>query len=568
LTEPFPSVKFLAMRILRRRHGARAVLGAVLFVSSVLVFPVPASAAGDSRRIAIAPFASLTKEDIGGTVSVLPRLLASRLMALAGADVVLLPAGASPEAAAREAKAPLLLQGTVSKLGKGYSVDTTVTDLETGRPAGAFFAVAATEDDIIAQLGLLSGEIAGKLFGVQGAFRGVPSPVPAPPAASAPAPAPNLPAASAAAPAPAPAAPTLPRTASAPPVPVPAPAGAGVSEEKWSPSSMKRIARSDKIPDELHGVVTGDVDAEGNGEVLAFGRRTIYIYRVKGKGLLPYTRITKGLPGHILNVEAVDLDGDGKKEILVSGLEGEYLEAVVLKRKGDVYAPSAGKIPYFLAVLPDWQGKPAVVGQRLGSETPFDGRLYSMSWTGKTLTEGAPLPADTRVAPLSSGIPGLSSARLGQEWRLVYTDQDNRLRVLDASGKTEYRSARKYGTASDEFEYGLYLPRTGKSRAPVRKAVRVSAGADGSALFVIPKERGGLLSVSSLLEARTVALLQWTDGEFVEKANSEEGDYAYSGADFLLPPPLRKGGTVITSGIEKSGVVTGTASRLVLFSIE
>ncbi len=548
---------------------ARAVLGAVLLVSCALAFPAPASAAGDSRRIAIAPFASLTKEDIGGTVSVLPRLLASRLMALAGADVVLLPAGGkAPEAAAREAKVPLLLQGTVSKLGKGYSVDTTVTDLETGRTAGAFFAVAATEDDIIAQLGVLSGEIAGKLFGVQGAIRGHSLPRARPPRGIRARPGVRSPRGFRRRPGARPFRPGPPQGDFPPPVPVPAPAGAGVSEEKWSPSSIKRIARSDKIPDELYGVVTGDVDAEGNGEVLAFGRRTIYIYRVKGKGLLPYTRITKGLPGHILNVEAVDLDGDGKKEILVSGLEGEYLESVVLKRKGDVYEPAAGKIPYFLAVLPDWQGKPAVVGQRLGSETPFDGRLYSMSWTGKTLAEGAPLPADTRVAPLSSGIPGLSSARLGQEWRLVYTDQDNHLRILDASGKTEYRSARKYGTASDEFEYGLYLPRTGKSRAPVKKAVRVSAGADGSALFVIPKERGGLISVSSLLEARTVALLQWTDGEFVEKANSEEGDYAYSGADFLLPPPLRKGGTVIASGIEKSGVVTGTASRLVLFSIE
>ncbi|MDD5761448.1 MAG: hypothetical protein PHP88_02930, partial [bacterium] len=72
------------MRIIPVRHLARAVLGAVLFLSCVLASSVPASAAGYSRRIAIAPFASLTKEDIGATVSVLPRLLASRLMALAG----------------------------------------------------------------------------------------------------------------------------------------------------------------------------------------------------------------------------------------------------------------------------------------------------------------------------------------------------------------------------------------------------------------------------------------------------------------------------------------------------
>jgi hypothetical protein len=536
---------------------ARAVLCAVLFLSLVPASPVPASAAGYSRRIAIAPFTSLTKEDIGTTVSVLPRLLASRLMALAGADVVLLPAGGTaPEAAAKEAKVPLLLQGTVSKLGKGYSVDTTVTDLETGRTAGAFFAAAATEDDIIAQLGVLSGEIAEKLFGVQGAIRATASPAPALPAVSAPSLTPS------------PAVSALPQSATPPPVGISAPVGGGVPDGKWTPSSIKRISRSDKILDELHGVVAGDVDAEGNGDVFASGRRTLYIYRVKGKELLPYTRITRGLPGHILNVEAIDLDGDGKKEILVSGLEGEYMESAVLKRKGDVYEPVAARIPYFLVVLPDWQGKPTVVGQRLGSDTPFEGRLYTMSWTGKTLAEGAPLPVDTRTAPLSSGIPSLSSARLGQEWRLVYTDQDSHLRILDASGKTEYRTGGSYGASTDDFEYGLYLPRTGKSRNPVKKAVRVSAGADGSPVFVIPKVRTGIINFSALQESKSIALLQWADGELVERANTGDGDYAYSGADFFPPHPLRKGGKVISSAIEKSGVVTGTASRLLLFSVE
>jgi hypothetical protein len=331
---------------------------------------------------------------------------------------------------------------------------------------------------------------------------------------------------------------------------------------------MKRVTRSDRIPDEVYGIVSGDVDAEGNGEVFAFGRRTLYIYRVNGKELLPYTRVTKGLPGHILNVEAVDLDGDGKKEILVSGLEGENLGSSVLKRKGDVYEQVAGRIPYFLVVLPDWQGKPVVVGQRLGSDTPFEGRLFTMSWTGKTLAEGAPLPADTRSAPLSSGIPGLSSARLGQEWRLVYTDPDSHLRILDASGKSEYRSGGIYGAATDVFEYGLYIPKAGKSRNPVRKAARVSAAAGSSPVFVIPKVKTGFINISALQESKSVALLQWVDGEIVERADTGEGDFAYSGADFFSPPPLRKGGRVIASAIEKSAFTKGAASRLLLFSVE
>jgi len=314
--------------------------------------------------------------------------------------------------------------------------------------------------------------------------------------------------------------------------------------------------------------VAGDVDAEGNGEVLAFGKRIIYIYRVKGQELLPYTRITRGLPGHILNIDAVDLDGDGKKEILVSGLEGENLGSSVLKRKGDVYEPVAGRIPYFLVVLPDWQGKPVVAGQRLGSDSPFEGRLYAMTWTGKTLTEGAPLPADTKAPPLTFGIPGLSSARIGKEWRLIYTDPDGHLRILDASGKTEYRSSGSYGAATDDFEYGLSLPRSGKSRNPVKKAARVSAGADGSPVFLIPKVKAGLLNFIALQESSSITLLQWSDGEFLERADTGGGDYAYSGADFFPPLPLRKGGTVIASAIEKTGSLKGAVSRLVLFSVE
>jgi hypothetical protein len=233
-----------------------------------------------------------------------------------------------------------------------------------------------------------------------------------------------------------------------------------------------------------------------------------------------------------------------------------------------VYEQVAGRIPYFLVVLPDWQGKPVVVGQRLGSNTPFDGRLFTMSWTGKTLVEGAPLSADTRIAPLSAGIPGLTSARFGKEWRLIYTDPDGHLRVLDVSGKTEFRSAKRYGAATDDFEYGITLPRTGKSRNPVRKAARVSSGPDDSPLFLIPKIKEGLLAFTSLQESRSIVLVQWTDGELVEKADTGESDFAYSGADVLSLPPLRKGGKVIASTIEQSGVTKGGVSRLDLFSVE
>jgi hypothetical protein len=546
------------MRTIPGRHVARAVLGAILFLSCVPASTLPASAAGYSRRIAIAPFASLTKEEIGATVSVLPRLLASRLMALAGADVVLLPAGGkAPEAAAKEAKVPLLLQGTVSKLGKGYSVDATVTDLETGKPVGAFFATAATEDDIIAQLGVLSGEIAEKLFGVQGAIRAT-----APPAPVAASPAP------AAFPAPSgiPAIGGLPVAAALAPPPSAVPA---TPAEGWTPSSLKQVGQSDKVADELYGVMALDAGAEGESEIVAWGSNVLYFYHVKGTEVLPFSRITKERMFHFLSVDAADIDGDGRKELLVTCLVGEQIRSFVYKKGKDTYSEAAGDIPYFLVVVNDAQGKPVVIGQPRGIGFPFRGKLYRMKWDGKTLKEGEAFPANTNIKPLNQGVLGLSAGKFGGVWQWAYTDEDSHLRVLDPTGKTVFLSKERYGSGLDLFEWGPFN-RNEQKRMQffLRKAARVSEGAGGKPILLISEVDKGILKFTGSWDKSRLVLLQWADGSFSEKAGTKmEGRFS-SGADFLSVP-LRRGGEIIASVVEQEGsAYKDKISRLVLYRAE
>lgn len=545
------------MRIIQVRHVARAVLGAALILSCVLASPVPASAAGYSRRIAIAPFASLTKEDIGGTVSVLPRLLASRLMALAGADVVLLPAGGkAPEAAAKEAKVPLLLQGTVSKLGKGYSVDTTVTDLETGKTAGAFFAAAATEDDIIAQLGVLSGEIAEKMFGVQGAIRATAPPSPA----IVPVPT-GIPSIGGA--------PVSAAQAAVPAAPAPVLA---TLDEGWVPSSLKKAGQSDKIADEVLGVVSGDVDADGNGEVFTWGRNTIYVYRVKGNDVLPYTRIPRSVQNHFLNVEAIDLDGDGKKDLVVTNLKGNLLASFVLLRKGDGFVETPGTTRHHLVVLRGWNGKDVVAGQRQGINEAFQGKIRAMKWDGKALSEGELLPLDTAILPVSAGgVYSLAPWIPEKEPRWLYVDVEEKLRVLDAGGKSTYKSKDKLGGAADVFEYGEYLRQEGRyPTVPIRRSPRVVAGSKGEPLVVSTEvQRGMLQNIMGAITSSKVVILQADGSAFAERAASSKSDFFYSGVDLLPAGGLRRGGRVIASVIEQSGsAFSDRVSRLVLLRVE
>ncbi len=533
----------------------RAVLCAALLLSCVLASPVPASAAGYSRRIAIAPFAALTKEDIGTTVSVLPRLLASRLMALAGADVVLLPAdGKAPESAAREAKVPLLLQGTISKLGKGYSVDTIVTDLETGKTAGAFFAAAATEDDIIAQLGVLSGEISEKLFGVQGAIRATAPPPPV--VVQVPGAVPSLGGAPAAAP------PAY--MAAPPPAPVPT-----TPAEGWTPSSLKKAGQSDKIADELYGVTAVESVADGEEEVVAWGSRILYFYRVKGAQVLPFSRITKERKYHFLNVEAADVDGDGRKELLATCLVGDQIRSIVFKKGKDTYSESAWDIPYFLTVVTDASGKPVVVGQNRGIDQPFRGKLYRMTWDGKTLKEGEAFQANTDIKPLNQGILGLSAGKSSEGWRWFHTDEDSHLRVLEPGGKSVFTSKEKYGAGLDLFEWGPFDRQEQKRMQTfLRKAARVSEGAGGKPLLLIPEVDKGVMNLARFWDTTRLVLLQWDDGSFSEMAGTKKEGSFISGADFLTTP-LRRGGGVIASVIEQEGsAYKEKISRLFLYQAE
>jgi hypothetical protein len=289
---------------------------------------------------------------------------------------------------------------------------------------------------------------------------------------------------------------------------------------------------------------------------------------VKGTEIVPFTRIGKSLDHHFLSVYSFDIDGDGSREILVTDLVDETVASFVLKKTGDVYQEVAGGIRYYFAVLPDWSGKPVLVGQYQGIDAPFQGRIVTLRWDGKGFSEGEKLPHDTNILPLSSGLPGLSSARFGKEWRLIYTDENSYLRVLDPGGKSLYKSPGQYGTIPDRFEWGPLILIEGRRKwFPVRSAVRVATGGgEETPVVLIPEVKQSILSLGA---STRLVLLQWDRREFVEKAGSQSSPLYLTGADFLSRDGFGKGGKIVASAIEKSGtVLRDQISRLLLFQAE
>jgi len=191
----------------------------------------------------------------------------------------------------------------------------------------------------------------------------------------------------------------------------------------------------------------------------------------------------------------------------------------------------------------------------------------TLRWDGKGFAEGEKLPHDTDILPLSSGLPGLSSARFGKEWRLIYTDENLYLRVLGAGGKSQYKSPGKYGPIPDHFEWGPIIQIEGHPKwYRLRSAVRVAAGGGDAPLVLIPEAKESILNT---VGATRLVLLQWDRAEFLEKAGSPLSGHPLTGADFLSLDGFGKGGKIVASMIEQSGgMLRDKISRLVLYQVE
>ena len=332
---------------------------------------------------------------------------------------------------------------------------------------------------------------------------------------------------------------------------------------------MKKVGQSDKIADELYGVTATGSLPDGESEIVAWGSNVLYFYRVKGTQVLPFSRITKERKYHILSVEAADVDGDGRKELLATCLVGDQIRSIIFRKGVETYSEAAWDIPYFLSVVTDASGKQVVVGQHQGIDLPFRGKLYRMTWDGKTLKEGEAFQANTSIKPLDQGILGLSAGKSGKGWNWFYTDEDSHLRVLEPGGKTVFLTKEKYGPGIDLFEWGRF-DRTEQKRPQffLRKAARVSEGAGGKPLLLISEVDKGILNLAGAWEKTRLVLLRWEDGSFSESAGTKMEGAFCSGADYLSLP-LRKDGGIVASVIEQEGsVYKEKISRLVLYSAE
>ncbi|MGH7323000.1 MAG: FG-GAP repeat domain-containing protein [Candidatus Rokuibacteriota bacterium] len=202
----------------------------------------------------------------------------------------------------------------------------------------------------------------------------------------------------------------------------------------------------------VRGLAVADVDGDQRPELVVGDDRTLTTYRWQdGTGLTPVEGGELRPSGLILSVDAADLNGSGRAQIVLveyrSG--GEVVRSTVFELTGGRLRTLYEARGRYLRVIPVG-AEPWLVEQRIGESEPFDPMIRRLVWR-----DGSYRDAATIRVPPGLSVYGLALLRLtgSPEPDVVALTPEDRLGVWTAGGRRLWTSADAYGGAAVTFPF-------------------------------------------------------------------------------------------------------------------
>lgn len=299
----------------------------------------------------------------------------------------------------RSASADYVVYGSVTAIGKGYSLDVQVLSASGGKPPWRDFSDGSSLDKLIPALGPMGEEIANRIAreheraAKKGAAPSPPAPAEQESAA---------PAASAVAAAP------------APPADVPNPSFAAPEASAQAAGALEPgVWRSAPVSHAVVSFAVADVDLDGAADVVAVDRTSVIVLGREGGKLAVRARVPGPSYATNLRVDVTDVNGNRVPDLVVASVARGRARSFVLERGESGFLPIVEDAPFLLARV----AGAGLVGQALGAVDPLGRRVVRMAWKDGALAPGEPvsLPEgvgvfDFALVPFAAEGPGRTAA--------------------------------------------------------------------------------------------------------------------------------------------------------------
>ena len=267
-----------------------------------------------------------------------------------------------------------------------------------------------------------------------------------------------------------------------------------------------------------------DLDGNGSKEGYILTLTDVIVNKVGAKGFERVARVKGGVDVRNVSISAFDADGDGKEELYVSRLKGDFADSCILEKVDNTFKFTTCGLPYLLRGVDIEGDAPVLISQGFRKEWGFSKKLFVMELDSKKGLKKA------KRFKLPKGIDlydfEIFDLTAEGENNLVTLEADRRIRIYIKKGrkwKADWTSPDKYGGSLNVVE--LLAGRQQGDVAEIvklpSKLLRTDLDGDGLPELIIKKnEAGGVFGDRSErarhFKSGTVRSLSW-DGVTLEE---------------------------------------------------
>jgi TolB-like protein len=322
---------------------------------------------------------------------------------------------------------------------------------------------------------------------------------------------------------------------------------------------------------EIKGLDIGDVDGDKKNELVIMDTNNLYVFKYDGDKLTLFRGIKIGHQHNFLSLDVADVNRNGYAEIIVTSVVGDDLQSFILEYEEKEFRKIIEKADWYFRVLDHPKDGPTLMGQKMGSDGLFGGRIHKFLWGKKSFKKGPkmPFPKETNIFGLA-----LASIRAKETSDLVVIDDLDRLRMVAPNGKNLWSSSGHYGGVTNfydtekkrDFSRDRLNPTPWRVYIPGRILTRDLDGDGLNEVIINKNDTSGtrLFDRIRFYDSGEIYNLVWEDGTFITNWKTKKIDGYIS--DFQVKDVDNDGEVeLVVSVVDLGGITTRKGTSKIYF---